>query len=215
MYMKNKKFLITISILLVTQAFFYWFIKLFQNNPHYINYYLDKEIPFIPQFIYIYNLFYPFIFIAFYYLFKKDENTYYQGIIAGIIGFLLCDMIYLYYPTIMLRPPIPNNIDFLTEFIVKITYFFDEPALNCFPSIHCLFCFQIIFSYLKTRSINTKHKVLGITISLLIIISTILVKQHYILDIISAFLICTIANIIIDLTNLANKFKDKIEAKFS
>ena len=215
MYMKNKKFLITISILLVTQAFFYWFIKLFQNNPHYINYYLDKEIPFIPQFIYIYNLFYPFIFIAFYYLFKKDENTYYQGIIAGIIGFLLCDMIYLYYPTIMLRPPIPNNIDFLTEFIVKITYFFDEPALNCFPSIHCLFCFQIIFSYLKTRSINTKHKILGITISLLIIISTILVKQHYILDIISAFLICTIANIIIDLTNLANKFKDKIEAKFS
>ena len=215
MYMKNKKFLITISILLVTQAFFYWFIKLFQNNPHYINYYLDKEIPFIPQFIYIYNLFYPFIFIAFYYLFKKDENTYYQGIIAGIIGFLLCDMIYLYYPTIMLRPPIPNNIDFLTEFIVKITYFFDEPALNCFPSIHCLFCFQIIFSYLKTRSINTKHKILGITISLLTIISTILVKQHYILDIISAFLICTIANIIIDLTNFANKFKDKIEAKFS
>ena len=115
----------------------------------------------------------------------------------------------------MLRPPIPNNIDFLTEFIVKITYFFDEPALNCFPSIHCLFCFQIIFSYLKTKSINTKHKILGITISLLIIISTILVKQHYILDIISAFLICTIANIIIDLTNLANKFKDKIEAKFS
>ena len=213
--MKNKKFLISISILLVSQAFFYWFIKLFQTNPYYINYSLDKQIPFVPHFIYIYNLFYPFIFIAFYFLFKKDENNYYQGIIAGIIGFLFCDLIYLYYPTIMLRPPIPTNLDFLTELVVKITYLVDEPALNCFPSIHCLFCFQIIFSYIKSTKINTKNKILAIITSSLIIISTVLVKQHYVFDISSAFLICIIANIITNITTIANKFKNKIEAKLS
>lgn len=75
--MKKIKFLITISILLVSQAFFYWFIKLFQTNPNYLNFKVDNQIPFIPSFIYIYNIFYPFIFLSFYFIFKNDEETYY------------------------------------------------------------------------------------------------------------------------------------------
>lgn len=215
MFMKKKSFLVSISILMISQAFFYWFIKLFQPDPSYINFPLDNKIPFLPNFIYIYNLFYPFIFLAFYYLFTKDEKNYYKGIVAGIIGYLICDIIYLYYPTIMPRLPIPSTTNPITSLIVKITYFFDEPALNCFPSIHCLFCFQIIFSYLKTNLVELKKKLPIIIISTLIILSTILVKQHYVLDIISAFLVCITANLITDITPLANKFKNFIKKKFN
>lgn len=213
--MKKKKFLITISILLVSQAFCYWFIKLFQANPNYLNFKIDNQIPFIPNFIYIYNIFYPFIFLSFYFLFTKDEKTYYKGIVAGIIGYLICDIIYLYYPTIMTRLPIPTSTNSLTSFVVKITYFFDEPPLNCFPSIHCLFCFQVIFSYLKTKEINSKYKIPIVVISLLIIISTVLVKQHYLVDIFAAFLVCIITNILCSITPLSNNLKNILNKHFS
>ena len=207
-YLKDKKFLISISTLLIGQAFFYWFLKFFQPNPHYINIALDEKIPFIPNFIYIYNTFYPFIFIAFLYLFRHDEKKYIKGIISGIIGFIICDIIYLYYPTIMLRPYIPKT-NYLTNLILKITYFFDTPAVNCFPSIHCLFCFQIIFSFLKTKEIKIKYKIFFITYSLLVIISTILVKQHYFFDIIGALLVCIIANFIVDIISSIKEKKSR------
>lgn len=210
--LKNKKFLISIASLMLSQAFFYWFLKFFQPNPNYISLPIDQKIPLIPSFIYIYNTFYPFIFIAFYFLFQKDEKTYYKGIIAGIIGYLFCDIIYLCYPTIMPRTLIPNDINVITALVLKITYFIDTPAVNCFPSIHCLFCFQIIFSFLKAKTINIKTKGFIIIYSLLIILSTVLVKQHYFVDIIGAFLICIIANLIVDITKIYEKNKNKIEA---
>lgn len=209
-YLKNKKFLISISILLIGQAFFYWFLKFFQTNPHYLNFNIDQKIPFIPNFIYIYNTFYPFMFLTLFYLFKHDEKVYMKGIISGILGFLICDIIFLVYPTIMLRPPIPET-NFLTDFVLKVTFFFDTPALNCFPSIHCLFCFQIIYSFIFTKHIKLKKKIPVIIYSLLIIMSTVLVKQHYVVDIISALSICIIANLLVDITKLHNK----IEAKFN
>lgn len=208
-YLKNKKFIISISILLIGQAFFYWFLKFFQPNPHYLFFNIDQKIPFIPNFIYIYNTFYPFMFLTLLYLFKHDEKVYMKGIISGIIGFLICDIIFLIYPTIMLRPPIPNT-NFLTEFIIKVTFFFDTPALNCFPSIHCLFCFQIIYSFIFTKHIKLKKKIPIIIYSLLIIISTVLVKQHYVVDIISALSICIITNLLVDITKLHTKIEAKI-----
>ena len=195
--------------LLLCTYFIYWFLKFFQPNPNYINFPLDEKIPFIPNFIYIYNTFYPFMFLTLLYLFKYDEKTYMKGIISGIIGFIICDIIYLYYPTIMLRPPIPET-NVLTNLVLKVTYFFDTPAVNCFPSIHCLFSFQIIFSYLKTKQISLKSKLFIIIYALLIITSTVLVKQHYVVDIISALAICIIANLLVDITKLHTKIEAKL-----
>ena len=93
---------------------------------------------------------------------------------------------YLYVPEI-------NNIDVVTDFIIKATYFLDNPALNCFPSIHCLFCFQVILTTILSKNIKFKYKFLITIVSFLIIMSTVLVKQHYFLDILGALIICIIA----------------------
>ena len=107
----------------------------------------------------------------------------------------------------MYRPIIPKS-DLLTDFIIRITYYFDNPPLNCFPSIHCLFCFQVIYSYLFSKY-DKKKKWIFITISFLIIISTLFIKQHYIYDVISALLVCIIANLLCDLFKIYNYFKRK------
>ncbi len=203
----NKKFLISISILMIGNAVLYWMIKLFQSDPIYINYYLDDKIPFWGWLIYIYNMFYPFCIIAFYLLFKKDEKAYFKGLIACLIGVLICDIIYLFIPTIMYRPITPNY-DPLTNLVIKITYFFDNPPLNCFPSLHCVFCFQVIYSYIISKC-TLKRKTWIIICSSLIIISTLFVKQHYIYDIVSAFLVVLIANMIESISGIYNKLKNK------
>lgn len=203
----NKKFIITLSILMLGNIFMYWSLKLFQRNPIYINFYLDDKIPFWGWTVYIYNMFYPFCIIAFYLLYKNDDKTYYKGIISCMIGCLICDIIFLLLPTIMYRPEIPNYDPF-TNLVIKVTFFFDEPPLNCFPSIHCVFCFQVILSYIKAKY-PIKKKLIIITISTLIILSTLLVKQHFIYDVISAFLISIIANIIESLFEIYNRFKKK------
>ena len=212
MYMKkfikeNKKFIISISILLIGQAFMYWFLKLFQSNPIYINYYLDEKIPFLGRFVYIYNSFYPFILFSFYLLYKSDKKSYFKGVISGIIGFLICDVIFLCMPTIMYRPVIPQY-DFLTNLVIKLTFLYDSPPLNCFPSIHCLFCFQVIYSFIFGSS-NKKQKLLIIVYSLLIILSTLFIKQHFIFDVLSALAIMIISNLSTDIFNIYERLEKK------
>ena len=204
---KNKKFIISIALLLLGQSFMYWFLKLFQSDPININYYLDNEIPFLGRFIYIYNAFYPFMVISFYLLYKADEKAYFKGIISGIIGFIICDIIFLSLPTIMFRPIIPST-DVITDFILKITFLFDSPPLNCFPSIHCLFCFQALYSTILSKT-KTKNKIYISICSILIISSTLFVKQHYVFDVLSAFLVMLISNLITDLFNIDEFLKRK------
>ena len=119
----------------------------------------------------------------------------------------MCDIIFLFMPTIMYRPMTPNY-DPITNFVLWITYFFDEPPLNCFPSIHCLFCFQVVFSYIYSKAKREKKAII-ITIAFLIIISTLFIKQHFIYDVIAAFLVCIIANILENILEIYQKLKKK------
>lgn len=204
---ENKMFVITMCMLFFGNGILYWVIKLFQSNPTYINYYLDDKIPFWGWLIYVYDMFYPFCILAFYFLYKKDKKAYFKGIISGIVGFIISNIIFLIIPTIMYRPPIPSY-DVFTNFVIKVTYFFDEPPLNCFPSIHCIFCFQVIFSYIVSKY-DLKSKIWVITGATLIILSTLFVKQHYIYDVVSAFLVCIMANAIESLIGIYNILKKK------
>ena len=204
---EHKKFVITMAIILIGNGVLYWFLKLFQGNPIYINHYLDDKIPFWGWMVYAYNMFYPFLIISFYLIYKADEKAYFKAFLASIIGVLICDTIYLFMPTIMYRPVTPNY-DPLTNLVLKITFFFDEPPLNCFPSLHCLFSFQEIFSVIRSKS-STKRKIWISICSTIIILSTLFIKQHYIYDVISAFLICIIANSLESLFHIYDFFKKK------
>ena len=192
----SKEFLISMVYSLVIPAILYFLLKLFQSNYHVITSSIDKSIPFIPYFIYIYILFFPFIVIVFYMMFIKDKNKYYQSINASVVGLIITDIIFLVYPTIMNRPVVTNDICIITRTVLNITYFFDTPALNCFPSIHSLLCFQVAYMSITSNNIKSKYKIMTTIMSLLVIASTVLVKQHYFYDIVGAFIIFIISNII-------------------
>ena len=205
----NKDFLISISYSLVLPAILYFILKLFQSNYHIISANIDNIIPFIPYFIYLYILFFPFIVIVLYIIFVNDKKRYYQGITAIMLGLIITDIIFLIYPTIIYRPEINSSIDFLTKALINITYYFDTPAINCFPSIHCLLCFQVSLMILLCKNANIKNKIITIIISFLIITSTVFIKQHYFYDIIGAFIIFIISNVII--SKITTKFMKKVD----
>lgn len=193
-----KKFLLSISTFALIQPLLYTLVKFLQFNYYTITTYIDTIIPFIPHFIYIYNLFYIFIILSFYYIYKKDQKLYFLGINTGVICMLISYLTYIIFPTLIIRPNLNLlNIDPITNLILYVTYKVDNPAINCFPSIHCTFCFIILFITNMSHKINIKNKLFINIFSILIIISTLLVKQHYILDIISSFILTIIVLLII------------------
>ena len=211
----NKKFLISIIALMLVQAMFYWGVKLLQVDYHYINASIDNKIPFIPYFVYIYNMFYPAVLLTMYYVYCKDRKNYYKGVIAGIIGYLICDIIFIVYPTIMNRPEVDyNSLDWFTGLVLKITYAADTPALNCCPSIHCLFCYQAMFSLCISKKIKWKIKIPVASFLFLIVLTTMLVKQHYFYDAVLAFIIFIITNIFVYKFKIYPKYTNKLKKRY-
>ena len=205
---KDKKFWFSIILFLGGQSFLYSTLKHFQHNLHTFNFAIDDKIPFIPSFIFIYNMFYPFLFFTFYSIYGKDKKRYDKGVIAAFIGYIICNIIFLTYSVEMIRPDITNlDLNWITQLVLEITYSCDTPAINCFPSIHCLFCFEAIYTVLRCNNFKTRNKILTSIIALTIIASIFFVKQHYVVDMIAALIICVICNLFVEL--IYDKIKKK------
>ncbi len=188
--MKSSKRDLKLCIFLVVfilglQAFLYFVTKNFNSSFHLIGSSLDDKIPFIKYFIYVYDSWYPFLAFVWVLLFYFDRDKCINFIVAGLLSIIIGNFIFLVYPTTVLRPDIVVN-DF-TSLVVSITYNADVPV-NCMPSMHCIFCFIPIFCLINSK-IKNRYKVPICIYFVLIIFSTLFVKQHVIIDVISAFII--------------------------
>lgn len=117
--------------------------------------------------------------------------------ISMIIANIIAAFIYFFYPTTMARANIQGNT--LSCIITKIVYFLDTPICNCLPSMHCILCFFYIFYIKDIKNISLLNKIMIILWSILIILSTLFVKQHVIIDVISAFIISSSLYILISM----------------
>lgn len=173
----------------VLQTILYFLVKLLSNNYHLITSNIDNKIPFISQFVYFYIAWYLFLVLVPIILNKYDEEKriIYNKLLT--IGAIICFIIYIIYPTYILRANVEVNS--LSSLIVSIIYYVDTPGLNCFPSLHVFIC--IIWIYLFRNFSNKKVKYFMILFSILVILSTLFIKQHVIYDGIGSlvvFLIC-------------------------
>lgn len=189
---ENKTYIKSISIVLLTEAFIYFIIKTIINDYNILT--PKINFPLVSEFSIIYNSWYPFLFIIAYLIYKKDNNTYKKHIYTMIIGIILSQITFIIYPTMVLRPEL--EIKNIFDLVLYLTYYFDTPAINCFPSVHCLLCFISIYYITKTPNLKTKIKIPIITYFILIILSTFFTKQHILIDGVLA-LIYTIISIIL------------------
>ena len=167
------------------------FYKLLNNGDGDINSLVtnvDKTIPFLKIFILPYITWYGYITIGLIYLCVKNRKTYYTSLISLNIGLAICYIIYAFFQTTVPRPIVTDS-DILSKLVTMI-YKHDNP-FNCFPSMH------VTTTYILMKGINDteNNKLVSFLfniIGILIIISTQFVKQHVVLDLIFAMLLCEV-----------------------
>lgn len=188
------KYLKVPVFLTLSQVIIYFITKLFLNNEFVLNNLLDDQIPFVPYFIYSYISWYILLFLVPMIYMKYDKKTLKKYTYTNFISVLVCGIIFIIFPTTINRPNI--EVTSITTWLVNTIYYFDTPAVNCLPSIHSLICFIFILCNIKAN-IKTSYKCIIDILSVLIILSTLFIKQHVIYDVLSAFVVSSITYIIV------------------
>lgn len=148
---------------------------------------IDKEIPYVSAFIFPYIYWYAFIFLGLVFILSKDRKRYLRSLMVIYISMCICYLFYYFYPVEISRPIISNNT--LPNRLVNLIYEADRP-FNCFPSIHVLNTY-IIMRFTKVKD-NKSWFIYTSIIGILIILSTLFIKQHFILDGVAAIIIAEI-----------------------
>lgn len=179
----DSKPLLLSVFLIAYQSVLFLIVKVFQNNYHLLSSPLDQKIPFVNYFILIYCFWYFLIFYLPYFFYKKDKDIFYKYITSYVLSTIISSIIFIIYPTEVIRPTLDNTNIF--NILTNIIYFVDTPAINCLPSMHCAISMLFILSVYNTKKITNKFKFFILISSLLIMLSTLFVKQHVIIDLIS------------------------------
>lgn len=147
---------------------------------------LDAQIPLVPFFVLFYVLAYVQWIVGFCLIARESRAVCYRLIAGEILAKLCCLIIFLIVPTAMERPEVTGAG--VWSALVRLVYRLDRPV-TLLPSIHCLeswFCFRGAL-YLKKPP--RWYPWLSLVMTLLVCASTVLVKQHLVLDVPAALLV--------------------------
>lgn len=179
---------------------------------------LDNIIPFSSIFIIPYVYWYVYIILGFIFILVNSRKNYMRAFISFFIGMCTCYLVYYLYPTEITRPIIQNNN--ILNYLVNIIYLADKPV-NCFPSLHVLTTY-FIMRYTKYKD-SKKNFYYTQIIGILIILSTLFIKQHFVMDVIGAIILCEVIILLVKkiddskidkILNLPYEIRNKFNNKF-
>ena len=140
----------------------------------------DKHIPLIPWFVYFYYLTFPLGIITFFMLAYKDKKAFFNLCLTLIISFAISGVIYVFFQTEFTKSDFTPQT--FTDKLVVWTWGSTNP-INCFPSQHTFMALTMIIACVSGKNINKLFRILTIFIAIMIILSTVLIRQHFLLDI--------------------------------
>lgn len=171
---------------------------------------IDRQIPFIPQFLIIYYL--SFIQWLNYYLQASLGPTERRDryLSADMLGKAICFVIFLIWPIAMRWPELPEEGNIWIK-ILSLTYGVDAPN-RAFPSLHCFYSW-IAFRYsLEAESADRRWITwLQGAFSFTLFAATTLIKQHYFVDVIGGIAVAELALQITGRTKLPDLFGRAME----
>ena len=207
MLKKEYKNMILILMTIVYQTFIYLIAKVSPFTNHLLVSNLDLKIPFVSYFIYFYISWYIMLILVPYIMGKKDSDVLYKYVASMIIAITISGLIFIFYPTTITRPEIIGNT--FSDIVISIIYAIDTPATNCLPSIHCLCCFLFILGITESKNVKWFSKTIIIIWSLLVIISTLFIKQHVLIDILASFILAILTYLFVNKSKIWKKIKIK------
>lgn len=154
---------------------------------------IDDKIPFCEYFIIPYLLWFLFVAVTITYMifFHKTWKEYYQLMITLVIGMTTFLVVSLIFPNGQdLRPVLSGDSIFIEA--VRFIYHSDTPT-NVLPSIHVFNSLACCMAILKNQRKKYKRStdIFTIVLTILIIMSTMFLKQHSVIDVMLAALLYT------------------------
>ena len=140
---------------------------------------IDRMLPFVAPFIAFYLLAFVQWVMNYVLIASEYMALCYRFVYGDVISKLFCLLFFVLFPTTMERPDVVGTG--LFDWLVKFIYHMDAPV-NLFPSIHCLESWCCIHAAFAMKKVPNWYKGVTVVMSLGVFASTLLVKQHVLLD---------------------------------
>ena len=174
---------------------------------------VDRSIPFVPEFLVIYFGCYVFWAVNYILIARQDRRSVYQFFTGDFISRCVCLVSFLAFPTTNTRPLITGSG--LWNQAALWLYSIDA-ADNLFPSIHCLVSWFCYLGIRGRKEIPRWYQSVSMVIAILVFASTLLTKQHVIVDVAGGILLAEFCFFIgrkTDLYRIYERFGSRIEQK--
>lgn len=186
---KRKKRLLILLYFIIYIICFYLVEHVFTDR-HYIvlDTPIDHAIPFIPQFVLAYYFWFAYHVWGLLPAFLHEDSTeYYQITLALFSGMSVFIIVSFIFPNMQTLRPSHLGNDIFSRMIAAI-YAGDTPT-NIIPSIHVYNSLVINTGIWRSSEAKKHHALRGLSLfcCIMIILSTLFIKQHTIIDIIAAF----------------------------
>jgi membrane-associated phospholipid phosphatase len=179
-------------VLLVSLVPFYIFIPVLWPPParYEPELALDRALPLIPSWALIYGALYLFLILLPIFVVREEEHIR-RTVNAYLLIWITAYIVFILYPTAAPRPDTFIGEGFAVWGLRAL--YSSDPPYNCFPSLH------VAHSFVSALTAWRLHRHLGIIANIcaaLVALSTLLTKQHYIVDAIAGVLLAYVAYLI-------------------
>lgn len=202
LYLKYRH---SIPLLIYFAIYLFWFGYLEKTvTKHYqiIHTPIDNYIPFCEIFIVPYLLWFVYVAVVVVYLFFKNKADYTRCCLFLATGMTIFLIISTFWPNgHHLRPYVMPRDNIFTQMISAL--YQTDTSTNLWPSIHVYNSIGAHLAVSKCESLR-KYKVLrygSLILCISIILSTVLIKQHSVFDVVTAFILAAIMNKLVYHTN--------------
>jgi membrane-associated phospholipid phosphatase len=148
---------------------------------------MDRVIPLVPAWALVYGMLYLFLIVLPVLVVRQQEHVD-QTVRAYLLIWITAYVCFLAYPTAASRPAEVLGESFM---IWSLRFLYSsDPAFNCLPSLHVAHSFVSALTCLRVHRGVGVAAILG---AVLVAISTLFTKQHYVLDVVTGVLLACVA----------------------
>ena len=176
---------------------------------------IDDKIPFVEAFIVPYYLWFFYVSLTLlFFLVTLDVEEYYKNFFFLITGMTLFLLISTFFPNMHHLRPIVMPRDNIFTSLVQIIYRKDT-ATNLWPSIHVYNSIGTMIAVRRSKRMKMPLKIASDILGVLIILSTMFVKQHSAYDVVTAILMAVFFYIFYYRTSAIENFCRRKEEKLA
>ncbi|MFQ9346099.1 MAG: hypothetical protein ACLR2O_12175 [Coprococcus sp.] len=169
----------------------YWGVPLLRTGikTHNLSGPADEVIPFMPQFIIIYFGCYLFWVVNYFMASMREEKVKYRFFTADFYARLVCMLCFIFYPTTNTRPVLAGT-DIWTQAVRFCIQLISQSI--CFRPFTAWQAGSAAIAVRKNRKISNWYKAFSVLMTVLVVISTLALRQHVWQDAVAGILLAEV-----------------------